>query len=300
MRWKELTYFTRTERRGVITLIALIAVAMVALWLIPSRESPTTADKTFVGEYEAFIDSLHQHHQKREAEDTSRRPAQQVILSAFDPNTIDSAGFVRLGLAPWMAKNILRYRSKGGKFSRAEEFKKVYGLTEAHYATLLPYITIAEASSRKETVRLYSPQEKRDSLATFKYPLGTVVSLNHADTTELKKIPGIGSSLARMIVGYRKQLGGFYRIEQLHELHLSVDLLRPWLAIGSNETRRMNLNKASVERLKAHPYLNFYQAKVIVEYRKKRGVLKSLQQLKLYNEFAPQDMERLAPYVCFE
>lgn len=209
MRWKELAYFTRTERRGVITLIALCALVVAALCFIPPREGPTTADETFVGEYEAFIDSLHQHHQKREAENISRRPAQQVILSAFDPNTIDSAGFVRLGLAPWMAKSILHYRSKGGKFSRPEEFKKVHGLTEAHYATLLPYISIAEASSRKETVRLYSPQEKRDSLAMFKYPPGTVVALNHADTTELKKIPGIGSSLARTIVDYRKQLGGF-------------------------------------------------------------------------------------------
>lgn len=300
MSWKDFFYFSRTERRGILILLALIVLVLVAFWLIPQRESVVDTDETFKEEYDAFIASLRERDQKRKTAYASRFPSRQVILAPFDPNTTDSVGFLTLGLPPWMAKNILRYRAKGGKFRKPEEFKKVYGLTEAQYATLLPYITIDEAFSRKDTIRLYTRQEKKDSLAHFKYPLGTVLSLNQADTTELKKIPGIGSGIARMIVGYRKQLGGFYRIEQLGELQLSTDLLRPWLSVGSNETRRMNLNKAGVERLKAHPYLNFYQAKVIVEYRKKKGALNSLQQLKLYDEFTPQDLERLTPYVCFE
>lgn len=300
MSWKDWLYFTRTERRGIFILLALIVLVLVAFWLIPQRERATDTDETFKEEYAAFIASLHERNQNRKADYARRRPSREVVLAPFDPNTTDSAGFTRLGLPPWMARNILRYRAKGGKFRQPEEFKKVYGLTEVQYATLLPYISIGEAFARRDTVRLYTHREKRDSLTTFKYPAGTIVPLNQADTTELKKIPGIGSGIARMIVGYRKQLGGFYRMEQLGELNLKFDLLRPWLSIGNNETRRMNLNKAGVERLNAHPYLNFYQVKVIVEYRKKKGTLNSLQQLKLYDEFTPQDLERLAPYVCFE
>lgn len=300
MSWKDFLHFSRTERRGILILLALIVLVLVAYWFVPTRARVANTDETFKEEHAAFKASLHERNQNRKANDARRRPSREVVLAPFDPNTTDSAGFARLGLPPWMARNILRYRAKGGKFRQPDEFKKVYGLTEAQYATLLPYITIGEAFTRRDTVRLYTPVEKRDSLATFKYPVGTVLSLNQADTTELKKIPGIGSGIARMIVGYRKQLGGFYRMEQLGELKLNIDLLRPWLSIGSNETRRVNLNKASVERLNAHPYLNFYQAKVIVEYRKKKGALSSLQQLKLYAEFTPQDLERLAPYVCFE
>lgn len=92
---------------------------------------------------------------------------------------------------------------------------------------------------------------------------GTVISLNQADTTELKKIPGIGSSIARMIVNYRKKLGAFYRIEQLQEIHLKVEKLRPWFSIAPDEIRRINLNKASVERMMHHPYINYYQARVL-------------------------------------
>lgn len=299
MSWKNLFYYTRTERQGILILIALIALVLIGSFFIPSGKSSLTEDANFRKEYAAFMDSLQERTRSRKTYYSNRFRPRQITLAPFDPNTIDSLGLVQLGLPLWMARNILHYRAKGGKFRQPEEFKKVYGLTEEQYATLLPFITIGNAFSQKDSVALYTRQEKKDSVANFKYPAGTVLSLNRVDTTELKKIPGIGSGIARMIVGYRAQLGGFYRIEQLAELHLSVDVLRPWLSVDANETRRINLNKASVERLNAHPYLNFYQAKIIVEHRKKKGKLHSLEQLKLYDEFTPQDLERIAPYVSF-
>ena len=129
---------------------------------------------------------------------------------------------------------------------------------------------------------LTTPSIQRDTLV--KYLPGTIISLNSADTTALKKIPGIGSSIARMIVNYRERLGGFFRIEQLQEIHLKAEKLRPWF---------------SMERMMHHPYINYYQAKVIIEYRKKKGFLKSLKQLSLYEEFTPIDLERLEPYICY-
>lgn len=303
--WKEFFYFTPTERRGVLVLIALIACVVILTCFIPfGTVSPPTADETFDEEYTAFLASLKERKQVKEAEYTNRFQRRTVTLASFDPNTTDSVGFLDLGLPSWMIKNILRYREKGGTFRQPEAFKKIYGLSEEQYSTLLPYISIGEEfiqkSQQKDTIRLYTKQAKNDSVPVFKYPVGTVLSANLADTTELKKIPGVGSAIARMIVGYRKQLGGFYRIEQLEEIHLRVDVLRPWLSVKSDETERINLNKVSIERLKAHPYFNFYQAKVIVEYRAKRGAWKSLNQLKLFEEFTPQDLERIAPYVCFE
>ena len=110
---------------------------------------------------------------------------------------------------------------------------------------------------------------------------------------------GIGSNIARMIVNYRERLGGFFRIEQLQEIHLKAEKLRPWFSIDTHQTRRINLNKAGMERMMHHPYINYYQAKVIIEYRKKKGFLKSLKQLSLYEEFTPIDLERLEPYICY-
>ena len=91
-----------------------------------------------------------------------------------------------------------------------------------------------------------------------------MLDLNNADTTELKKIPGIGSGIARLIVGYRKRLGGFYKIEQLEEVHLDYHQLQAWFTVAPSEIRRINLNHAGIERLCYHPYINIYQAKALV------------------------------------
>ena len=128
----------------------------------------------------------------------------------------------------------------------------------------------------------------------------TELNLNHADTTELKKIPGVGSGIARSIVNYRQRLGGFYRIEQLQEIHLDYRQLQAWFTITPSEIRRINLNRVGIERLRNHPYINFYQAKALVEYRKKKGILHNLKPFALYEEFTESDLERLSHYVCFE
>ena len=133
-----------------------------------------------------------------------------------------------------------------------------------------------------------------------KYEPGTLVNLNTTDTTELKMIPGIGSAIARLIVGYRQQLGGYSHIEQLKEINLDAEKLNDWFVINSAQIDPININQAGINRLRTHPYLNFYQAKVIVEHRRKHGNIRSLKQLSLYEEFSEEDLARLTPYICFE
>lgn len=299
--WKDFFYFSRTERQGIIILAVLIILVGTASWFIPPREVAKIEDnQKFEEEYAIFMASLKEREQEKEVSSKKyQHEKREVILASFDPNTADSITFLNLGLPPWMAKNILKYRAKGGRFRKQSDFQKVYGLTEKQYTTLEPYISIADIPKEQDTIRLFNHQEPRDTLQYYKYPSGTTISLNQADTTELKKIPGIGSAIARMIVGYRKKLGGFYQVEQLQDIHLDTGKLHEWLFVNKNETQRINLNKAGIERLRAHPYISFYQAKVIVEYRKKKGEIESLSQLKLYDEFSEKDFERISPYVSF-
>lgn len=44
------------------------------------------------------------------------------------------------------------------------------------------------------------------------------IDMNKADTTQLKYLTGVGSSLALRIVNYRDSIGGFQSIEQLLEI----------------------------------------------------------------------------------
>lgn len=298
--WRSYFYFMRGERKGIAMLIISIVSVIGFNFYLSQTEAETD---NFSGEElstcKEFIASV---REKEQSQRTNRyhKEEREIAPVPFDPNTADSATFVRLGLRPYIAHNILRYRAKGGKFRASEAFAQIYGMEEEQFRTLSPYIIIGEEFQfRKDTFRLHASIETKDTPKLFKYPEGTVINLNDADTTELKKIPGIGSGTAARIVYYRNKLGGFYQVAQLQELSHVSDSLNHWFEIKNSSILRINLNKTSVERLCAHPYINFYQAKVIAEHKKKKGRLKSLKQLALYEEFTAKDMERLEHYVSF-
>lgn len=61
-------------------------------------------------------------------------------------------------------------------------------------------------------------ERKKSSYVSYNYD--TVrVELNSADTTELKRLKGIGSVLSARIVKYRKKLGGFTSVEQIRNVY---------------------------------------------------------------------------------
>lgn len=298
--WKDFFYFTKTERIGFYALVALILTAISAYWALPSDSAPQLKEQLDEATYQQFLASVRQKEKSWNYNDYYINKKQEILLAPFDPNTADSAAFVRLGLRPYIARNILHYRAKGGKFQTPESFAKVYGLSPEQFKMLLPYITIGDAyRKRTDSLHQFTAQAERDTLKFYKYPEGSVVCLDEADTTELKKIPGIGSGIAKQIVAYRQKLGGFYKVDQLQEIVPLPAELNRWFKIKNRPIQRINLNKQSIERLTSHPYINFYQAKVIVEHRKKKGALKSLRELSLYEEFTAKDFERLAPYICF-
>jgi DNA uptake protein ComE-like DNA-binding protein len=295
--WKDFFYYTRTEQRGIIALIAISLIFLgISLFISPPK-SNLKKDPTFDQDYQTFIHSLEILDRKEYNKYYHPFQRREVILAPFDPNTADSLTFLRLGLPSWMAKNILRYRAKGGTFRKPEDFRKIYGLSDKQFTTLFPYIRLKE--EKRDTVKLLT---KRDTVRQYivKYTAGTKIELNSADTTELKKIPGIGSGIAGMIVRYRQQLGGFYSIRQLDEIHLLSATLNKWFTLNAAIIRKIDLNKAGISRLNAHPYINFYQAKAIVEYRHKHGTVKSLKQLALYEEFTEYDLERIGHYISFD
>ena len=314
---RNLLYFTRTERRGILLLCVLILLGaggtQFYLYLRDEASHPATEERTgqarMQQEYADFLASVQEEeqpgqtrysHPPQEPDDSPGKPA--LTPFPFDPNTADSLALCRLGLPGWMARNIVRYRERGGRFRRPEDFRKIYGLTDEQYQMLHPYIRIARRDTARAAVpRIYAPRAGRDTLPRVdKYPAGTVVDLNRADTTELMRIPGIGSGIARLIAGYRQRLGGFYSLEQLRDIDLAPGPLRPWLRIDTTAIRRINLNRADVDRLRRHPYFNFYQAKAIVERRRKHGPLRSLKVFALYEEFTEADFERMRHYVSFE
>ena len=163
--------------------------------------------------------------------------------------------------------------------------------------------TVAMRSAKRPQTWPRLPQRTIDRQATEKFPTGTIVELNQADTLTLKKIPGIGSTFARRIVGYRELLGGFYTVEQLAEVY-GIDeerynSLSPWFKVDTTRIRPLRVNQLSYKELLRHPYLNASQVRQLDRLRRK-APLQSWNDFILLEEFSTVDYQRLRPYLSFE
>ena len=228
---------------------------------------------------------------------------------AFDPNTIDSASMVSLGFRPWMARNLMRYRAKGGVVLSSPDLKKIYGIDTALVSQLEPYIKVDSLAAKS------SPYQKKSSLAdsthrqsdTIRYQKKEyfVFNLNSADTTLLARLPGIGHSRATAIVVYRQQLGGYVSTDQLLEIRNFPDSIAASLAeysiIDTTQIKLIAVNKLGVAQLRRHPYINYYQAKAIYDLRwdtSHKGAI-TLDDFNRISAFTPEQRKRLLPYLDF-
>ena len=236
-----------------------------------------------------------------------------IRMQVFDPNTADSSTLVHLGLKKWQVSNMLKYRAKGGRYRKAEDMKRLYGMTDSMYQALLPYIqidTVAIKQYRDSVRKSQMDSVRTDSLPRYiSQKRDTILNLRTADTTELKKIRGIGSYRARQIVRYRKELGGFVNTEQLREIKalqplltdsLQADSLLSHFWIDSIIIVPLQVNSCRAETLERHPYLSFEQAKAVYELRRKKIRLESIEQLRRLDCFTEEELRRVEPYLSFE
>lgn len=308
--WKDFFYFSKSQRIGIIVLLVLIVLVIAANYTLPIFFPATNEPETsFLAKVDSFkktlvsIDSLKQVEWKNKYAEryqryqpfSSYKNDVTYSLFPFDPNVVDSSTFVRLGLKPYIASNILKYRNKGGLFRTTSDFGKVYGISPEKFKELEPYITINDKQLTKN-----------DSLANKAKNLKTnvIVDLNSADTTLLMQIKGIGRGYAKGIIRFRSETGGFVSVDQLNEIYgmraENFERIRPYCIVNLNLVQKIKVNTASVERLRRHPYLSFFQAKAIYELRRNRGKLTNINDLKELSEFTSESLDKIKPYLSFE
>lgn len=306
-RWDDFFYFSKSDRRALLLLAGMLAGVVLTslLFFCLERGDETEDEASEPVVCEMFSDVVKQDSIPVAPASGYYRQEDAFVPETFhfDPNTADSTELLRLGLRPWQVRNIYKYRARGGRYHRPEDFFRLYGLTQGDYERLRPYIRIADEYKLLSDVRpreLETKSEERNHLRQEKLDEGVRVELNTADTALLKKVPGIGSYYARKITTYREQLGGFVSLAQLGEVEGLPEGVEQWFELSPDVYRPLFINRLTVDKMRRHPYLNFYQSRVIAEHRRKYGAIKTLQALSLYEEFTPVDLERLQPYVCFD
>lgn len=259
-KWKDLFYFTKGQKIGVLVIASILFGVVIGRWIF-SPDLPPPLDVT------------------------------EGVLRAENPPSGRPQTPAQAPYVPYYA-------------SRKESQRQTPPEQRTYYRQEKPEDTPPKTGEayQKPTEAYQKPASRYGG--PEKFTGDTVIELNQADTLTLMRIPGIGRAYAKRITGYRRLLGGYYRIEQLQEVYDMYEELYeriiPYLTIDTELITPISVNSASLDRLKAHPYINFFQAKALVETRRKRGQLSGIEELQLLEEFEADDWARLGPYLDFQ
>lgn len=97
-------------------------------------------------------------------------------------------------------------------------------------------------------------------------------------------------------------MGGFAHPGQLAEVYgLSpevVDSLHKYTFIQPEHTpRQLALNTATLEELRAHPYIGFNLARLIISYRTQHGAFRAPEDIKNIKLITEEKFQKLKPYL---
>jgi DNA uptake protein ComE-like DNA-binding protein len=300
---KEHLQFNFKERIAFIIILIIIAFIFAYPFLFRNKDDqPLTIIKSSDKEQkEETVDTsqVNRYKFKNTSYHNYTEPKKNIRLFNFDPNTSTEEQWQELGLKDRIIHTIKNYLSKGGSFKKKEDLKKVYGLQEDEYTKLEPFIRIAVKEETKSYPNKYSPDQTHTKPVRKEKNLN-IYDINTANSDAFIALPGIGDKLANRIINFRNKLGGFYSVEQVKETYALPDstfqLIKQFLKLNS-EVKKININTATKDDLKSHPYIKWNIANAIVEYRNQHGTFKSLEELKNIILIDEGIYKKIVPYL---
>ena len=298
--------FTKKELNGILILCILVMFILIFPWVYSQFKNPEVHNfENFDLDMKEFLASG--TAKTSESYNSVRNNVENAELNSsyfyFDPNGLEESAWRKLGLSGRQIKVIKNYESKGGKFYSKEDLKKMYSISERKYQQLEPYIRII--SDRKQ-VKAYTPsysQNNSKKAYQSKTQYLKVVELNTADSTELETLRGIGPAFSSRIVKYRNRLGGFYKKEQLLDVYgfdsAKFEGLKNQVSVDPLSIQKINLNTATFDELKRHPYLSYKQMNAIFQYRMQHGSYQSLEDLRKIAIIDEEILRKIEPYLTY-
>lgn len=265
---KEYFVFSTGERKGIIWLLTILVllISLPFFYSVMLPKQPLEIKITDLKSYDDAQKTLVSYHLETENK-----------LFNFDPNIISDDEFSQLGFSKFNIKTIRNFLSKGGKFRKPEDVKKIFGVKPELFQKLEPFIVIKSAENNNHS---FSDSTKTQK----KYTTKKVVEINSADSIELVGLYRIGPATASRIIDYRNKLGGFLKLEQLTEIWgFDEDVLYDLngkVMVDASKAIIHNVNTVSADELKTHPYFKYKLSNAIVNYRKQHGNFLKMDDLK--------------------
>ena len=258
--------YNRKERRASLALITIIILVLIIRWLVPGSKM----------EIIEITPEL----------PTASQSSQNIDQSFnFDPNKASLDTLLKAGLEEREARTLISYRSKGGRFRKPSDIRKIYGIDSAKAERLAQQIVIAPVGQN------YNAKQR---------PL---IDLNSCDSADLERLPGIGPVLSARIIKYRNLIGGFTTVDQLREVYglppETFDLVSKRITVDTFLIKKVYINIADYKALSKLPYLKRYHYTEILKYRELAGEIKGVEEL-VKNNIIPDSLAlKIKPYVIF-
>lgn len=275
---------SKRNRRGVAGLIILcflIAITPRILTATYAIEKPTISFK------EAKKIHLEIAQKKEKAKKSNRKNWSNRFRkpnSKFNPKDYKVKDWMKLGLSKKQSEVVIKFASRG--ISNESELKKIFVIPDELFFLIKDSVIFSVEGTNKADI---SNSKKEIAL----------VDLNTCNKEELIALPGIGEYFANKIISYRETLGGFNSKSQLLEVwnfdNEKLEKISPYLIL-SNKINKINVNSATIDELKQHPYVTYNVANSIVKMRNqnKFSELSDIKKSKLIDE---ELYKKIEPYL---
>lgn len=261
---------SKRNRRGVwVILITCIALSYIPRVLASLSDNSLTISYEELDEAEKVVAT--KKRQEASKKKFQKKPKGKKVYrtpdKAFDPNDYRREDWMKLGLSEKQVDVIMKFSSRGIRSN--EDLKKIYVLPEELYDLI------------KDSTRYPKIDFEIDPITEEKKEFD-VVNINAASYDELIELPGIGDYYAKKIITYREELGGYVGPHQLLDIWKfgteRYDQLSSRICTNG-KINKININRADIDELKAHPYISYKVANSIVKMRQAHGEYESLRDI---------------------
>ncbi|ACT96073.1 ComEA family DNA-binding protein [Dyadobacter fermentans] len=298
---------SRKEARGALVMMLCCAVVIwtpfvFRRWVLPLVPAGVPPERKVLDSIAVLLEKQQAagyRRGKRAGGEPRPLPPKHIVLARFDPNEASEEVLMGVGIPAFIARRIVKFRIKGGRFARKEDLMKIYDFPPELYARLERFIVIENAPAAVQSgiseTRTYARQQVKVNIAPF--------DINQCDTTALIRLKGIGSKLAQRILKFRDGLGGFHSADQFAEVYgldsLALSELKRYAKVNS-DVRKVPINTATAEEMGRHPYLrNRKQVQVLLNYRAQHGPFRSLDDLRAVKVLDEATIQKIGPYLSF-
>ena len=216
----------------------------------------------------------------------------------FNPNFITDFKGYKLGMSVEEIDRLLTYRKQNKFVNSAQEFQVVTKVSDSLLNVISPYFKFPDwVKNRKNNFQSFA---KKDFSKPEKI---TILDINQATKEDFMKVYGIGDKISDRILEQKEKYGAFVSMEQMDDIWgLSTEVIEKlnasFVVKSTSNSKKININNASVKELTQFPFFRYQLAKDIVVYRTMNGDI-TIADLSKIKGFPVEKIKIIALYLEF-